>query len=152
MRHCFRKPLTKLLVFSLFSVLFLSKSYALDDVLDAPSMKTNLAAKSLLLDVASAGERIVAVGERGHIIYSDDQGANWTQADVPVSVSLTSVYFSNATHGWAVGHGAIVLHTSDAGETWVKQFDGNKANQEVINQSDTLNQFLPPSSVLKKNP
>ena len=136
MRHCFSKPLTKLLVFSLFSVLFLSKSYALDDVLDAPSMKTNLAAKALLLDVAAAGKRIVAVGERGHIIYSDDQGVKWTQAKVPVSVSLTAVHFPNDTHGWAVGHGAIILHTSDSGETWKKQFDGNKANQEVIDQSE----------------
>ncbi len=136
MRHCFRKPLTKLLVFSLFPVLFLSKSYALDDVLDAPSMKTNLAAEALLLDVAAAGERIVAVGERGHIIYSDDQGVKWTQAQVPVSVSLTAVYFPTDTHGWAVGHGAIILHSSDAGETWKKQFDGNKANQEVIDQSE----------------
>jgi len=136
MRHCFRKPLTKLLVFSLFSVLFFSKSYALDDVLDAPSMKTNLAAKKLLLDVASAGKRIVAVGERGHIIYSDDQGAKWTQASVPVSVSLTAVYFPTDTQGWAVGHGAIILHSSDAGKTWKKQFDGNEANQEVIDQSE----------------
>ena len=99
-------------------------------------MKTNLAAESLLLDVTSAGKRIVAVGERGHIIYSDDQGAKWAQAKVPVSVSLTAVYFPTETQGWAVGHGAIILHSSDAGETWKTQFDGNKANQEVINQSE----------------
>jgi len=136
MRHCFRKPLTKLLVFSLFSVLFFSKSYALDDVLDAPSMTTDLAAKALLLDVALAGKRIVAVGERGHIIYSDDQGVKWTQASVPVSVSLTAVYFPTDTQGWAVGHGAIILHSSDSGKTWKKQFDGNEANQEVVEQSE----------------
>lgn len=136
MRHCFRKPLTKLLVFSLSSLLFYSNSYALDDVIDAPSMKTHLADESLLLDVAAAGKRIIAVGERGHITYSDDQGVNWTQASVPVSVLLTAIHFPSPTQGWAVGHGAIILHSSDAGQTWKKQFDGNKANQEVIDQSE----------------
>ncbi len=33
-----------------------------------------LAPRSLLLDITVAGERLVAVGERGHILYSDDLG------------------------------------------------------------------------------
>ncbi|WP_250658709.1 WD40/YVTN/BNR-like repeat-containing protein [Alkalimarinus coralli] len=136
MRHCFHKLLTQLLVFFLLSVFISSTSHALEDVLDAPAMQTEIAHESLLLDVAEAGKRLVAVGERGHIIYSDDQGSSWTQASVPVSVTLTAVHFPTETHGWAVGHGAIILHSSDAGVTWKKQFDGNLANQQVIDHAE----------------
>ena len=56
-------------------------------------------ASTLLLDVASAGSRLVAVGQRGHIIFSDDQGKTWTQAKVPTRALLTAIYFVDATHG-----------------------------------------------------
>ena len=38
------------------------------------------ASKSLLLDITGSGSRLVAVGEHGHILFSDDAGANWEQA------------------------------------------------------------------------
>ena len=85
-----------------------------------------------LLDIAAAGERLVAVGERGGIIYSDDEGDSWIQARVPVSESLTAVSFPNAEHGWAVGHGGVILHSGDGGETWQLQFDGNDANRQKL--------------------
>lgn len=86
------------------------------------SIESAKAVRSLLLDVAQAGTRLVAVGDRGHILYSDDQGANWTQAKVPTRQMLTAVYFVDAQHGWAVGHDAQILATSDAGATWTQQF------------------------------
>ncbi|MAA64278.1 MAG: photosystem I reaction center subunit IV [Alteromonadaceae bacterium] len=105
---------------------------AVSDVLETPARKTALADDNLLTDSAMAGERIVAVGERGHIIYSDDQGNSWKQGSVPVSTTLTGVYFPTAKHGWAVGHGAVILHTSDGGKTWEKQLDGTSAADLVI--------------------
>jgi photosystem II stability/assembly factor-like uncharacterized protein len=59
--------------------------------------------------------RIVAVGERGIILLSDDNGKRWQQADVPVSVTLTAVRFADARNGVAVGHAGVVLTTSDGG-------------------------------------
>jgi photosystem II stability/assembly factor-like uncharacterized protein len=73
--------------------------------------------------VAAAGSRLVAVGERGHVLLSDDAGATWVQASVPVSADLTAVRFASPERGWAVGHG-VVLATADGGRTWVKQLDG----------------------------
>jgi photosystem II stability/assembly factor-like uncharacterized protein len=84
---------------------------------------------SVMLGVASAGGRMVAVGERGIILLSDDQGASWRQAPAPVSVALTAVHFPDPQHGWAVGHGGVVLATSDGGATWRKQLDGLQAAQ-----------------------
>jgi photosystem II stability/assembly factor-like uncharacterized protein len=112
------------------------------DPLDTPARNTFKAASSLLLDVTSAGERLVAVGERGHIIFSDDEGYTWSQASVPVITTLTSVYFVSTTTGWAVGHDAVVLHTTDSGLTWTKQFDGFKANEMVLVQAKKNKQKL----------
>lgn len=97
------------------------------DVLDVPATKSTLAAKSLFNGVALAGKRVVGVGQRGHIVYSDDMGKNWIQANVPVSSDLTAVHFPTAQKGWAVGHDGVVLHSGDSGATWNKQFDGRAA-------------------------
>ncbi|MCO5786049.1 photosystem II stability/assembly factor-like protein [Pseudomonas sp. G11-1] len=98
----------------------------LPDTLGRPAITSELAARSMLSAVARAGERLVAVGERGHIILSDDQGASWHQAPSPVSVTLTSVCFADSQHGWAVGHRGVALHTADAGNSWALQLDGQR--------------------------
>ena len=95
------------------------------DKLGLPAKSSQLAPKSVLNGIAVAGERVVAVGVRGHIIYSDDKGKTWTQSSVPVSVDLTAVYFPTPKKGWAVGHDGVVLHSSDGGATWKKQLDGS---------------------------
>lgn len=111
-----------------------ANAFALGKVLDTPSMISPMSAKALLIDVAHAGSRLVAVGERGHIVYSDDQGKSWTQAQVPVSTLLTAVDFPTPKQGWAVGHGGVVLHTEDGGTTWTKQLDGIAEAKMIVNQ------------------
>jgi photosystem II stability/assembly factor-like uncharacterized protein len=66
----------------------------------------------------------VAVGQRGHVLTSDDAGQHWQQADVPVSSDLVAVSFPTPQAGWAVGHDGVVLHSADAGRTWQRQLDG----------------------------
>ena len=83
-----------------------------------PAVESRLAAASLLLDGSAAGSRLVVVGERGHALYSDDDGVTWTQAQVPVQVMLTAVRMHDAQTGWAVGHDAVILRTRDGGESW----------------------------------
>ena len=92
--------------------------------LKTPAVISLLASKTQLNGIAIAGKRIFAVGARGHIIYSDDNGKSWTQCAVPVSVDLTAVYFATPQKGWAVGHDGVVLHSSNAGATWDVQLDG----------------------------
>lgn len=78
-----------------------------------------LAAHALLIALAAAGGRLVAVGDRGVIVLSDDRGASWTQAaSVPVQALLTGVCFLDARHGVAVGHDEVIVATGDAGENW----------------------------------
>jgi photosystem II stability/assembly factor-like uncharacterized protein len=87
------------------------------------SVESAKAQHSALLDVVSLGKRLVTVGDRGHILFSDDNGDTWTQAKVPTKQMLTAVFFIDETHGWAVGHDAQILASSDGGATWVKQFE-----------------------------
>lgn len=85
----------------------------------APAARVSQAARAALLASARAGARVVAVGERGVVMLSDDQGKTFRQAqDVPVDVTLTSVSFVDERQGWAVGHWGVVLATRDGGETW----------------------------------
>ncbi len=102
------------------------------DLLQRPAYQTVKASKGLLLAVARAGDRIVAAGERGIIVYSDDQGSSWKQATVPVSVTLTSLRFVSPARGWAAGHDGVILRTDDGAKSWHKQFDGNNANSLVL--------------------
>ncbi|NNJ65408.1 MAG: hypothetical protein HKP16_07570 [Xanthomonadales bacterium] len=76
-----------------------------------------LATESMLLDVTRVGQRIVAVGERGHVVLSDD-GLDWEQAEhVPTRSTLTTV-ISHGSRLWAAGHDAVILTSGDGGGTW----------------------------------
>lgn len=94
------------------------------DPLLVPAPKRRVDRPALLLDLAWAGPRLLAVGEAGLVLYSDDEGRRWRQAAVPVSVTLTAVSFADAQRGWAVGHSGVVLRSTDGGMTWHKQLDG----------------------------
>lgn len=98
---------------ALFSLFLLSTSWAGEFAEPSP-----LAIHSLLLDGAQYQRRMIAVGERGHVLYSDDQGHNWAQARVPTRTLLTGVFMLDETHAWAVGHDATILQSSDGGRQW----------------------------------
>jgi photosystem II stability/assembly factor-like uncharacterized protein len=102
------------------------------DVLDTPAIRSDLAAQATLTGLTQAGERLVAVGQRGHILYSDDAGQHWQQAQVPVSSDLVAVHFPKPQQGWAVGHDGVVLHSSDAGQTWGRQLDGRQVGPIML--------------------
>jgi photosystem II stability/assembly factor-like uncharacterized protein len=101
------------------------------DVLDTPAKESPLAPRSILNGVTGAGKRVVTVGQRGHIVYSDDAGKTWRQAKVPVSSDLVAVAFATPQKGWAVGHDGVVLHSTDGGVTWNKQLDGRSAGKRM---------------------
>ncbi|MES0873024.1 WD40/YVTN/BNR-like repeat-containing protein [Sinimarinibacterium thermocellulolyticum] len=85
-----------------------------------PSEIMPLTPSSLLLDIVDTGRHLIAVGDRGAVIVSND-GATWAQVPTPTRAPLTAVDFADADHGWAVGHDAVILHTADGGRTWELQ-------------------------------
>lgn len=120
------------IVFTLFSAAISAQGNGAKDLLGIPAQRSAKTPASLLMDVVNNNGRWVVVGERGHILYSDNAGRHWTQAEVPVSVTLTAVFFADAEKGWAVGHDAVVLHTCDGGRTWQKQVDGTQINPLML--------------------
>ncbi|OGB50809.1 MAG: glycosyl hydrolase [Burkholderiales bacterium RIFOXYD12_FULL_59_19] len=100
-------------------------------VLREAALQSPKALGAATLAVVRVGKRLVAVGERGTVLLSDDAGEHWQQASVPVQVTLTSVRFVNARTGWAAGHLGVILRSDDAGQTWVKQLDGQQAAAAV---------------------
>ena len=103
-----------------------------DPLLDQSAVISNRTTRSAMFSIARAGERLVAAGERGQVIYSDDCAAHWQQAAVPVGVTLTALQFIDERFGWAVGHGGVVLATRDGGTTWQRQLDGRQAAQLAL--------------------
>jgi len=120
------------------------------DQLDAPAMQSPLAARSLLQGVAKAGGRVVAVGQRGHVVYSADGGTSWKQASVPVSSDLTAVFFIDEKQGWAVGHDGVILHTADSGEQWELQLSGRAANDLLVSAMERKVAAEPASADARK--
>ena len=91
-----------------------------------------LAEKSLLLDGQIIGDRIIVVGERGHILISEDNGKTWTQQDVPTRATLTSVFFIDPANGWAAGHDSIILQTSDGGRHWKELYADPEDERPIL--------------------
>lgn len=102
------------------------------DLLQVPAIPSVNATRSLLIDVERVGKNLFAAGEFGQILKSEDNGKTWVPGKVPVSVTLTSVYFANDALGYAVGHDGVVLKTEDGGANWVKLIDGSTINKFVL--------------------
>ncbi len=86
------------------------------------SKVARLAPQALALDAVAVGARLIAVGERGHVLLSDDRGASWTQARVPTRSMLTAATFHDRDLGWAVGHDSVILRTTDGGFSWERMY------------------------------
>ncbi len=107
------------------------------DPLQRPALAVRRAEQGVLLGLARAGQRLVAVGARGVVLLSDDEGGHWRQAaSVPVSVTLTAVQFVDARSGWAIGHHGVVLRSDDGGERWTRQLDGIALAARVLQAAE----------------
>lgn len=74
--------------------------------------------KAAIIAATLAGKRIVAVGDYGVTVLSDD-GKQFRQAkSVPTRTVLTSVFFLDDKQGWAAGHDGTIMTTTDGGENW----------------------------------
>lgn len=91
------------------------------------------APQKLLMDIKEIyNGRLVSVGERGHILVSDDHGENWRQVLIPSNVLLTKLFFISEKVGWALGHQQTILKTTNAGETWDLQYSSNNLDQPAL--------------------
>ncbi len=87
----------------------------------------------LLTDVARSGNRTVAVGDRGYVVYSDDNGGSWSRAKTPAGLALLNgVHFSDANTAWAVGHDSVILKSTDQGKEWTQSYSSSKDQRPLM--------------------
>lgn len=72
----------------------------------------------ILQDVVQAGKRLLAVGERGIVLLSDDAGRSWQPRFTATNRTLSALAMGDEQRGVAVGHGGTVLTTADGGASW----------------------------------
>jgi photosystem II stability/assembly factor-like uncharacterized protein len=87
---------------------------------DAEMMPIKQMMQALYTDIVKTGTGAVAIGERGHILYSSNM-QEWIQIPSPTRSLLTNA-FALDSHVWAVGHEQVILHSSDGGSTWTRQY------------------------------
>ena len=86
--------------------------------------------KDTFLDIACINkDKAVVVGDRGQILVTHGTYSNlWAPRDSKTREMLTAVSFVDDKHGWAAGHGGVIVHTADGGESWEVQRDSSPQN------------------------
>lgn len=77
------------------------------------------ASRSLLLDAVHTPAGYFVVGERGHVLVSDD-AKSWRQVSVPTRATLTTITSIDGQL-WAAGHDGVILHSADGGQSWTRR-------------------------------
>lgn len=105
-----------------FIFAFNSHTAASQDSDQSYAVASKIAIHSQLLDGAQKNNLMIVVGERGHILYSKDEGQSWQQGNVPSRALLTGVFLQNEKLAWAVGHDATILRSNDGGKNWQRVY------------------------------
>jgi photosystem II stability/assembly factor-like uncharacterized protein len=103
---------------SLLSVTGMSVQAAAPDA--APTARPHV---SLMLGIARMGDRLVAVGERGSILLSDDSGKTWLSVPSGTHATLNSIRVIGPNTAYVVGWDGTILRSDDAGKSWVNEHE-----------------------------
>ena len=84
----------------------------------------------LVLDAVSTGKRIVAAGERGFVMFSDN-GQHWQAASTTGTATLTALA-KRGPQLWAVGHDTTILKSTDSGTSWQRVHYAPEAESPLL--------------------
>lgn len=62
-------------------------------------------------------------GDRPAYLRTTDGGANWTYHEIPwdgLFIDVQGIGFTSPEEGWICGYGQGMYHTTDGGETWIR--------------------------------
>ncbi|MCE2988595.1 MAG: YCF48-related protein [Nitrosomonadaceae bacterium] len=97
------------------------------------AMSKQAMSRLMLTDIVRSGNRIVAVGDRGYVVYSDSNGETWSRAKTPAGVPLlTSVQFSSGDTLWATGHDSTILKSVNNGQEWTQAYASEKDKRPLM--------------------
>ncbi len=91
---------------------------------DSSNVNQPLLTSTTFNSVSVNGNDMVIVGSNGHVTVSSDGGATWTNKNYSVNSGsnfYTSIYMASDSDMWLTSGGGVgsLLHTTDAGSTWV---------------------------------
>jgi photosystem II stability/assembly factor-like uncharacterized protein len=75
-------------------------------------------------------------------LASTAYAAGWVTQTSGTTMDLSSLFFTDATHGWAVGLGGTVLKTADGGTKWTVQQVGAQADLTGVFFSDATHGWI----------
>ena len=111
---------------------FCAAPFAKDILPESGPLMPQTMQRLVLVDAERFGNRIVAVGDRGYIVISDDFGKTWRRAKAPAAPLLTALDFLDEQLAIAVGHDSVILVTSDRGETWTQAFSAASEQRPLL--------------------
>jgi photosystem II stability/assembly factor-like uncharacterized protein len=103
-----------------------------------------------VLDFARSRDlhRLWAVGPRGMVLRSVDDGVTWEDRSLGKDITLNAVTFIDDQEGWVVGEFGTILHTVDGGGTWQRseEIEGLPPYAEDVSEEIALRLGIPPLS------
>jgi photosystem II stability/assembly factor-like uncharacterized protein len=103
--------------FATFAIAQIQQATIVDIPVPAKLVPKAIHARFMAIAINHEGG-MLAVGERGIIVRSADNGTTWKQMPSPVDITLASVNFETSQRVWAVGQAASILRSDDGGKTW----------------------------------
>ena len=84
--------------------------------------------------LVNLGSRVIAVGERGSILLSDDQGVSWQAVSGATqrNATLTAVLALDDRRVLAVGHDGWILRSLDAGSSWQEMHHDSDLGEPLL--------------------
>ena len=67
------------------------------------------------------GNRVIAAGDGGMILISEDAGETWSQLSSPTIRNFWNMQMITEEIGWMVGEGGTALKTANGGLNWIQQ-------------------------------
>ena len=113
-------------------IFFSAAAFAKDPSGEAGPLAQRTVERLTLVDAERFGNRIVAVGDRGYIVISDDFGRSWRRAQSPPEPLITAVDFLDDRSAIAVGHDSVILVTSNGGESWTQVFSAPQERRPLL--------------------
>lgn len=125
----------QLIAYAMSAVVAATAMYAFSHRTPPPLPETQLRTDRLLVnDMVVDGRRVVAVGEQGIILTSDDLGDSWQQASIDQrrGSALTGVAALSAERLVAVGHDGWILRSEDGGKHWQEARIDNELAEPLL--------------------
>ncbi|MGR5549659.1 WD40/YVTN/BNR-like repeat-containing protein [Vibrio sp. DNB22_12_1] len=110
-----------------------------------PLAATEIPVKNMIItSVAQSKLGLIAAGELGHILLSQDNGQTWNKANINTQrhALITDLTFQTESYGLAIGHEGWILQTQDGGANWNEVSFGSEHSVPLLNISQvTKNQW-----------